>query len=112
MLKRAKSLDKNKLRDTIAGQISFNYQNDCALPPSAILKVDESDETTKARARLNCSTLHNHAEKRETSLVMKRFPGLLKKRDEIKNLKPVTPTIEVFFEAELRGKWKELSPLG
>ena len=83
-----------------------------ALPPSAILRVEESDETTKARARLNRSELHIHAEERETSLIMKWFPELLKKRDEIKNLTPVTPTIEVFFEAEMSGKWKELSPLG
>jgi hypothetical protein len=82
------------------------------LPPSAILKVVESAQTPKAHARLNCSTLHTNAEERETSLVMNWFPGLLKKRDDIENFEPVTPTNEVFFEAEFSGKWKELSPLG
>jgi hypothetical protein len=43
---------------------------------------------------------------------MKWFPELLKLKDDIKHLKPVTPAIEVFFEAEMSGKWKELSPLG
>jgi creatinine amidohydrolase len=82
------------------------------LPVSAILRVKESGQTAKARSRLNRSDLHIHAEERETSLIMKWFPGLLKKSDEIKNFKPVTPAIESFFEVELSGKWKELSPLG
>jgi creatinine amidohydrolase len=81
-------------------------------PPGALLMVEDSDQTTEAREKLNRSDLHIHAEERETSLVMKWFPELLKKRDEIKNFKPVTPAIEVFFEAELSGKWKDLSPLG
>ena len=83
-----------------------------ALPASAILKVENSEQTTKANARLNRSDLHIHAEERETSLIMKWFPKLLKKSDEIKDLEPVLPSIEFFFEAELSGKWKELSPLG
>jgi creatinine amidohydrolase len=81
-------------------------------PPGAILMVEDSDPTMRAREKLNRSDLHIHAEERETSLIMKWFPELLKNRDEIKNYKPVTPTMEVFFEAEMSGKWKDLSPLG
>lgn len=82
------------------------------LPPSAVLKIEDSDQTKKARETLNRSKLHIHAEERETSLIMKWFPDLLKKKEEIKNFKPVIPAIEAFFEAETGGKWRELSPLG
>lgn len=85
---------------------------DPPLPPEAILKIEDSDQTRKARERLNRSAMHIHAEERETSLVMKWFPKLLKKEKEIRNLKPVAPSMQVFSDAAARGKWRELSPLG
>ena len=82
------------------------------LSSPAILEVKESDRTKEARVRLNKSELHIQAEERETSLVMKWYSSLLKKRDEIKSLEPVVPTNEEFTSAKLCGKWRELSPLG
>jgi creatinine amidohydrolase len=81
-------------------------------PSSAVLKVEDSEETKEARKRLNRSRMHIHAEERETSLIMRWFPDLLKLRDGIAGLKPAVPPIEVFYEAAGKGKWRELSPLG
>jgi creatinine amidohydrolase len=82
------------------------------LPPKAVLRVQESEQTRKTCEELNRSTLHIHAEERETSLIMGWFPELLKEPEKIRDLKPVIPTMEAFVEAETGGKWKELSPLG
>ena len=101
----------------MGGLVQFAIERACkkaSLPLSspAVLEVEESDRTKEARARLNKSELHIHAEERETSLIMKWYSSLLKKRGEIKSLEPVVPTIEEFTSAELCGKWRELSPLG
>ncbi|MBW1801115.1 MAG: creatininase family protein, partial [Deltaproteobacteria bacterium] len=82
------------------------------LPSSAVLKAEASAETLKAGEKLNRSDMHIHAEERETSLIMKRFPELIKNKEGIQHLKPVTPPMDVFIEAETGGKWRELSPLG
>ena len=82
------------------------------LPASAVLKVEASDQTKRARETLSRSQMHIHAEERETSLIMKWFPELLKRKEEIKRLKPLLPDLELFFGAEMKGKWRELSPLG
>ena len=84
------------------------------LPPSAIisLSTEESGETKQARARLNKSDLHIHAEERETSLIMRWYPELLRKQDEIKSFIAVIPSAEEFEKAEAGGTWRELSPLG
>jgi creatinine amidohydrolase len=101
----------------MGGLVEFAIERACErasvpLPSSAILKVEESDDTKQARAKLTKSEVHIHAEERETSLIMKWFPNLLKKKDEIKGFKPVIPTFEVFQKAEFGGGWRELSPLG
>jgi creatinine amidohydrolase len=87
-------------------------KGDITLPPSAILKLKDSPETQEARVRLTRSQLHVHAEERETSLIMRWYPALLKKVEEIKTFEPVIPTAEVFDQAESGGKWRELSPQG
>jgi creatinine amidohydrolase len=84
------------------------------LPSSAIIRLtaEESDEKKQIRTRLDRSHLHIHAEERETSMVMRWYPALLKERDKIKDYKPVIPNAEEFEKAESGGKWRELSPLG
>ena len=101
----------------IGGLAEFAIERACQkasvpLPPSAILEVEESEKTKQAVVRLNKSDLHIHAEERETSLIMKWYPNLLKNEAEIKRLEAVTPTIEEFTAAEIGGRWRELSPLG
>jgi len=82
------------------------------LPDTAIIRPVESTRTTRARAKLIKSQLHIHAEERETSLIMRWYPNLLKKRGKIKTFKPVLPGHEAFEKAESGGKWRELSPQG
>jgi creatinine amidohydrolase len=82
------------------------------LPSDAILKVEVSGKTKEARKKLNRSDLHIHAEERETSLIMKEFPELIRKEIEINKLKPVNPEMDLFLKKISAGKWRELSPLG
>ena len=81
------------------------------LPPTALIKAEESDETKQARVRLTKSVMHVHAEEKETSMIMRWYPDLLRKKDEIKTLKAVTPTAEEFATV-LEGRWRDISPLG
>lgn len=84
------------------------------LPSSAMIRVsaEESDKTKEARAGLDKSQLHIHAEERETSLIMRWYPTLLKEKDKIKSFQAVIPSAEEFEMAESGGKWRELSPQG
>lgn len=84
------------------------------LPESAVIKLSEheSEITKKTRQRLNKSGMHIHAEERETSLIMRWYPRLLRKRKDLRRYKAVTPSPEEFEQAELGGKWRDISPLG
>lgn len=82
------------------------------LPSSAVIVPTESFETKQAQLILNKSKLHIHAGEKETSLIMRWYPELLKERDKIKSFEPVIPSEKEFQEAESEGKWRELSPHG
>jgi creatinine amidohydrolase len=87
------------------------YKKALPLPPHAIIKAEESDKTKQARVRLTKSEMHVHAEEKETSMIMRWYPDLLRKKDEIKTFKAVTPTAEEFATV-LEGRWRDISPLG
>lgn len=95
---------------TEAYQMAF--KKPLPLPPEALIMAGESAKTRKARLRLTRSQLHVHAEERETSLMMRYYPELIKDKEAIKGLRPVLPTPEEFGSAALAGRWRELSPMG
>jgi len=82
------------------------------LSPSALIIAETSDETKEAQKRLTKSKMIVHAGERETSMVMRWFPDLLKEKEKIKTYPPVTPSFDEFSQSVTRGGWRELSPLG
>jgi len=82
------------------------------LPDAAVVRAAESDETRRLREKVTRSSLHVHAEERETSMIMRWFPDSLDKDQTIETLTPVLPTMDEFSQACVEGRWRELSPLG
>jgi creatinine amidohydrolase len=82
------------------------------LSPSALIIAETSDETKEAQKSLTKSKMIVHAGERETSMIMRWFPEILKEKEKIKNYPPVTPAFEEFSQSVTRGGWRELSPLG
>ena len=78
----------------------------------AVLLVPDSEVTAAARTHLTKSKLDVHAAERETSLIMRFFPGTLAPGVDIRGLEPVPETMEQFRDAETVGGWRALSPDG
>jgi creatinine amidohydrolase len=91
---------------------SSAFGREFPLPESALLRVEESEETRSALERLMKSQLNIHAEERETSLIMRWFPELVSKQVDVDRLEPVLPDPEQLAAAIQQGKWREVSPLG
>jgi creatinine amidohydrolase len=82
------------------------------LPAAGLLLAAESDATRAYRENVTRSSLQVHAEERETSMIMKWFPGLLTEVVSVAGLEPMLPTPKEFNAAAKDGRWRELSPLG
>ncbi len=82
------------------------------LPQDAWIRVKASEQTNRAASRLNKSSMHIHAEERETSLMMRWFPRLAAGLEQIRRLVPVTPSLQEFHACKLEGRGRDLSPQG
>jgi creatinine amidohydrolase len=101
----------------IQGFVDAAYEGTFARPlplqGDEVLRSPESERTREAVARLTRSAgLDVHAGERETSLIMRWFPGLLAPGVDVTAMTPVPDTLREFQEAERSGRWRELSPAG
>ncbi|OFW57952.1 MAG: hypothetical protein A2133_07645 [Actinobacteria bacterium RBG_16_64_13] len=100
----------------IAGFVDLDdpapFGESAPLSDEELIRVQDSETTGAARARLTRSSLDVHAGERETSLIMRFFPETLAQGVDVRSIEPVPDDMRAFLRAETSGGWRELSPQG